>query len=227
MARARKRRRSTGLVARVERGGHRVLTAIWSACVQVLLVPVVALVAWIRRQRQALQLAIIATLLMLGGLGFSRLAREPAQPVVTDEVEALARVIRSEIGIGSPQQQLHIAWATRNLASERGQTIAEMACSPCGPQQRGRPVSSRQAALDRDRELARHVLDSPARFDPTGGATHFVNPALQDELARRGAPGYGDRPYSKIRRIWTRSYGWEPYYRLGPDLELWGARRER
>jgi hypothetical protein len=148
------------------------------------------------------------------------------QPVyVTDEVEALARVIRSEAGISPPQHQVHVAWATRNLAGERRQSIAQMACSPCGPQQRGRPVSSSQSPTDVDRHLARHVLASPRRLDPTGGATHFVNPALQDQLAARGVDGYRGRPYRHVRRQWTQVHGWRPYYRLGPDLELWGPPR--
>ncbi len=144
---------------------------------------------------------------------------------IVDEVEALARVIRSEAGTGSAQQRLHVAWATRNLAASRGQTIAEMACSPCGPQQEGRPVSSSQRATEADRELARHILAAPRALDATGGATHFVNPALQDELAARKRPGYRGRPYRVVRRRWTDVYGWEPYYRLGPDLEMWGPPR--
>jgi len=27
--------------------------------------------------------------------------------------------------------------------------------------------------------------------------------------------------------MWSESYGWEAYYRLGPDLELWGPKRRR
>src|SRR5690606_36755912 len=139
-----------------------------------------------------------------------------------DEVEALARVIRSEIGTGSPQQRLHVAWATRNLASERRQTIVEMACSPCGRQERGRPVSSRQRATDADRVLAREVLAASCELAPTGGATHFINPLLEDKLARLGAPGYAGNTYAVVARRWRVSYGWEPYYRLGRTLELWG-----
>lgn len=225
MARARSRRRGGTLVARVERTGHRAFAAVWSACVRVVLVPLVAIAGWIGRQPRTIRLVIIAALLCAGGLAFHRATRVDPAPMVSDEVEALARVIRSEIGIGTPQQQLHVAWATRNLAASRGQTVAEMACQPCGPQVRGRPVSSRQRATPADRALARLVLEADVRLDPTGGATHFVNPALQDELAKKGRAGYRNRPYRYIRKVWTRSYGWEPYYRLGPDLELWGDKR--
>ncbi|HYU15247.1 MAG TPA: hypothetical protein VEL05_04225, partial [Candidatus Acidoferrum sp.] len=144
---------------------------------------------------------------------------------VDDETEALARVIRSEAGTGSAPQRIHVAWVTRNLAAERRQTVAQMACSPCGPQEIGRPVSSRQDATDLDRELARHILASPPLLDPTGGATHFINPTLQDDLASQGRPGYRGRPYREVRQTWLETYGWEPYYRLGPDLEVWGPKR--
>jgi hypothetical protein len=144
---------------------------------------------------------------------------------VFDETEALARVIRSEVGQSSLQHRVHVAWATRNLAAQRRRTIAQLVCSPCGPQELGRPVSSRQQATDSDRQLARHILAAPAILDPTGGATQFIDPALQDELAARSAPGYRGRPYRHVRRQWSHAYGWEPYYRLGPDLELWGPKR--
>jgi hypothetical protein len=142
-----------------------------------------------------------------------------------DEVEALARVIHSEIGTGSAQHRLHVAWATRNLAYERRQSVVEMACSPCGPQDRTRPVSSRQRATDADRALAREVLAAPCKLDPTGGATHFIDPLLQDKLARARFPGYAGNPYPVVARRWRVRYGWEPYYRLGRTLELWGPAR--
>jgi len=221
------------LADHVERAGHVVLTAIWTACVWVLRVLYRAAarggaagLTWFRRQSYSTQLTVVA-ICAAGSLAAAYvIANRPAPPVyVNDETEALARVIRSEAGIGSAPQRIHVAWVTRNLAVERSQTIAEMACSPCGPQELGRPVSSRQDATDADRELARHILASPAMLDPTGGATHFINPMLQDDLAARNRPGYRGRPYHEVRQRWLTSYGWEPYYRLGPDLELWGPKR--
>src|SRR5688500_3377800 len=91
---------------------------------------------------------------------------EPPLWVATDR-EALARVIRSEIGSGSADERLHVAWAARNLAAERGQSIRRMACAPCGRQERGRPVSTRRAARASDRELAGRVLAAPSWADPT------------------------------------------------------------
>jgi hypothetical protein len=147
---------------------------------------------------------------------------------VDSDAEALARVIRSEIGTGSMQQRLHVAWATRNLARKRNTTVARMACSPCGRQGPGRPVSTRFAPTDDDRKLATLVLAAPKLLDPTGGATHFIDPALRDELARSGAvDGYAGQTYQRVRQRWQARYGWEPYYRLGDDLELWGPQRPR
>jgi len=223
------------LADKIERAGHAVLAFLWSACVwiaRVVLRTAFGLTAdglrWFGRQGGAVQFGMVA-LLGAGAIAAAHfvVTRRPAPPAVyvDDETEALARIIRSEAGTSSLQQRLHVAWVTRNLAGERRQSIAEMACSPCGPQEMGRPVSSRQDAMPVDRELARHVLAAPALFDPTGGATHFINPLLQDDLASRGRPGYRGRPYHEVRRRWMQGYGWEPYYRLGPDLELWGPTR--
>jgi hypothetical protein len=89
-------------------------------------------------------------------------------------------------------------------------------------------VSTRFAPTDVDRVLARHVLSMPWSLDPTGGASHFINPLLQDRLARDGrVAGYRGRTYARVRRRWIRDYGWEPYYRLGPTLEMWGLAANR
>ena len=176
------------------------------------------------RTRQQRQRRLQRSLVLLVGLSFVTLWFRKGNRGVTEE-EALARVIRSEIGVGNPKQKRHVGWATRNLSSERGQSIAAMACSPCGTQGRGRPVASWQEATEEDRALAREILSAPQSADPTGGATHFMNPLLQDRLARQGHPGYRGRSYRKVRRTWIRSYGWRPYYRIGNELELWGPRK--
>ena len=229
------RRRGKGLErlrADVERGGHAFFTTAWSLSVWLLWLvvrPLGQAAGRFRRLPRRGQLCIAggSLALLVAALVVFRHSEPGTVFSPVTEREALARVIRSEIGSGSPQQRLHVAWATRNLAAERGQSVIEMACSPCGPQQLGRPVSSRQEARDADRELADAVLAAPYLLDPTGGATHFINPVLQDQLAARRVSGYQDRPYERVRRTWSGSYGWEPYYRLGPDLELWGPKRVR
>lgn len=154
-----------------------------------------------------------------------RTRAESAPVYVTDEVEALGRVIRSEKGRGTRKQKIHIAWATRNLAREKKMTIAKMACSPCGRQMGGkRPVSTRLAARPSDLEIAAEVLAAPQSEDPTGGATHFIEPSLQDRLVAEGqVEGYTDG-YAKVRKRWIEKYGWEPYYRIN-EVELWGPKK--
>lgn len=175
---------------------------------------------WFLEQRPGVQVGVVAAALVA-----VLWARSASRPEPVTDVEALARVIRSEAGTEPAHYRLHVAWATRNLAAERGTSIAAMACSPCGPQNSRRPVSTRFRPTAADRILAAHVLEMPARFDPTGGASHFINPRLQDTLARRGRPGYRGRPYAVVKRRWQRVYGWERYYRLGPTLEMWGKKR--
>ena len=167
-------------------------------------------------------------LLGLGIVGFWTLHRLGYLDTTVANDEALARAIRSEIGNGTKKQKTHVAWAIRNLARSRKQSISKMVCSPCGRQQQGRPVSSRQPARDSDRVIARSVLASSSTKDPTGGATHFISPRTQDRLARVGTKrGYRGNTYRRVRRRWQRSYGLEPYYRLGHNLEFWGAKRSR
>lgn len=179
----------------------------------------------IRRQRPLIQLLILLAVMVTVQRAYRHVAARLGY--INNDAEALARVIRSEMGNGTKRQRLHIGWATRNLAQERGQTVSEMACRPCGPQKRGRPVSSRQEALEHDRILARQILASPQKKDPTNGATHFVNPRLQDRLARNEHPGYKDNSYRVLRRRWRHKYNWRPYYRLGPELELWGPKNRK
>lgn len=184
-----------------------------------------------RRAQRArrLRLSIYAALMVVAFWIFHQQGRESTSALyLTSDTETLARVIRSEIGVGTAKQQLHVAWVARNLAREAGQPLSEMVCHPCGPQRRGRPLSTLQDPLDSDRKLARRVLRASKDKDPTGGATHFINPLLQDRLAKSGKrSGYKGRSYKRVRRIWRRSYGWEPYYRIGPDLEMWGPKKAR
>jgi hypothetical protein len=239
MSKPRKRRRLARALARsrdwIEDAGRAALAGLWSLVVRVVWMVLAAagtIVAgagrWVARQRRADQLLMAAAAAVLVAVVWVHGARHPDTDAgsTDSDVEALARVIRSEVGVGNAQQRLHVAWATRNLAVHRGESIAEMACTPCGPQDGTRPVSTRQAATDKDRALARFVLGAPAWADPTGGARHFINPRLQDELARSGTvPGYAGKPYRRVKRRWKQVYGWTLYYRLGPELEFWGPKR--
>ena len=220
-------RTGRGPVDTLDRHGQSLLLWLWSLIVGSLHLALNIAretLQWYRKRRRSTRLCVLA---VAAGLAFLWW-RHQAPVYEDDAAEALARVVRSEVGVGSQQQQLHVAWATRNLAESRGETIPEMVCSPCGAQGRGRPVSSRQEAHGADRVLAARVMDASDVLDPTGGATHFVNPRLQDRLAKKGRhSGYRGNGYKKVRKRWRESYGWEPYYRLGPDLEFWGPKREK
>lgn len=135
--------------------------------------------------------------------------KPPPLVYLKDDVEVLGRAVRSEIGSGTREQKIAVAWVARNLAQAEGKPIWQLLCSPCG-RQRGnsRPMSTRLAARSEDLTVAAEVLASPASDDPTGGATHHVDPRAKD--------------YSAIRRRWIEKYQWAPYGRLGKELELWG-----
>ncbi|MBI4509496.1 MAG: hypothetical protein HY698_07650 [Deltaproteobacteria bacterium] len=129
--------------------------------------------------------------------------------VIKDDVEVLGRAIHSEIGRGSREQKVAVAWVARNLSKEKGQPIWRVLCAPCGAQAgHRRPMSTRLAARPEDLVVASEVLASPESDDPTGGATHHVDPRV--------------RAYPKIRKRWIEEYKWEPYKRIGEELELWG-----
>ena len=113
--------------------------------------------------------------------------------VIPDDVEALARVITSEIGNGTIAERVAIGWIARNLAREQrgSSSVARLVCSPCGESSgNARPFSTRQPATASNRELAAMILASPQSQDPTQGATHCFEPGLQDRLHADGRPGH-------------------------------------
>ncbi len=139
-----------------------------------------------------------------------------ARPV--SEVECLARAIVSEAGRGEELEQRAIAWAVRNLAAARGQSIASLACRPPGRQGerqangRRRLFATRQRATQGARRIAREVLTASPGEDPTGGATNFFEPAVQDRLF---AAGRLRRTAEEIRRRWREVFGLELVATIG------------
>jgi hypothetical protein len=136
---------------------------------------------------------------------------------------ALARILRSEAGSGSPAERAAIAWCARNRAAKQRRTIFQMVCEPhCGPQSenggRLRPFSSAKAPTREDLDLAEAVLRATLSADPTGGATSALVPALQDRLVAEGAPGY-TKTYEEVRARWIKG-GLTPLGRVG-RWELW------
>lgn len=125
-----------------------------------------------------------------------------------DDTEVLGRVIHSEIGSGTREQKVAVAWVARNLALSKGKSIWQLLCNPCGREEGyRRPMSTRQPADEDDLAIAAEVLAAPPSADPTGGATHHVDPTV--------------RNYPEIRKRWIEQYKWEPIKRIGRRLELW------
>ncbi|HEX4352786.1 MAG TPA: hypothetical protein VHZ95_07735 [Polyangiales bacterium] len=121
-----------------------------------------------------------------------------------DEVEALARVITSEANGYSAEECTAIAWTVRNRARKRGVSIAKLVCSPnCGPCCNGRPFSSAREPTDVNRELARRIIAAPDGDDPTGGATSFFEPRVQDQLVAQHRAGYRFTS-AQLRTRWQR-----------------------
>lgn len=159
-----------------------------------------------------------------------------------DEIEALGRVIASEAGSGTEAEQRCIAWTVRNHF--RGKSIYQKQF-PWRSQKGGDPpFSSARPATAATLRLATEVLAQDQADDPTGGATSFFEPRMQDafykagELARAGQTG--DRvidgvkitdisrfkAYRKdadgIRKSWGRG---STLYKTEGRFEFWGSAR--
>jgi hypothetical protein len=165
-------------------------------------------------------------------------------PVQTDanEVEALARVIGSEAGSGPINEQRAVAWTVRNHFRAKNKSIYDGEY-PWRAQKGGNPpFSSARDANDSHRMLARQVLSSPQSEDPTGGATSFFEPRMQDaffkagELARAGQTGarnidgvplsditrfkFYKKDANQIRAKWGKG---STMYATAGRFEFWGS----
>jgi hypothetical protein len=136
---------------------------------------------------------------------WNRKAGEADPPLhIPDDVEALARVITSEVGRGPIVERVAIGWVARNRARKHGVGVARLVCQPCGKSSGNRrPFSSARPATLENRELAALILASPQGDDPTGGATSCFEPALQDRLHAAGKNGHG-LDARGIRYCWLR-----------------------
>lgn len=118
-------------------------------------------------------------------------------PITLDpnEIEALARVIASEAGSGTPAEQRAIAWTVRNHFRAKKKSIYSVEYPWRSQNGSNPPFSSARAANDSHRALAKQILSAPQEQDPTGGATSFFEPKMQDvffkagEMARAGQTG--------------------------------------
>lgn len=156
------------------------------------------------------------------------------------EVEALARVIASEAGSGSPIEMRAIAWTVRNRA--KGKSLYSIFYPWRAQSGSNPPASSARPATMATGAIAEQVLSLPQSADPTGGATSFFEPKMQDiffkagELARSGEKG--DRVidgvkltditrfknYRKnaqqIRESWSKG---STLYATAGRFEFWGS----
>ena len=101
----------------------------------------------------------------------------------SEDHEALARALESELGHGSREEQVSAAWAMRNRADVLGVSLATMLV-PSGvygsPQVSGGYASTRRPSTERSREVAEEVLGSDT--DPTDGAVDYWMPAQQKSM---------------------------------------------
>jgi len=110
-----------------------------------------------------------------------------------NEIEALGRVIASEAGSGTSAEQKAIGWTVRNRF--RGKSIYAVEYPWRSQKGSDPPFASARDATDKTRALAREILNADQSQDPTGGATSFFEPRMQDiffkagELARKGETG--------------------------------------
>lgn len=158
------------------------------------------------------------------------------------EIEALARTIASEAGSGTLAEQKAIGWTVRNRF--RGKSIYATQY-PWRAQKGGDPpFSSARPANDAHLRLAREILAADQSQDPTGGATSFFEPKMQDlfakagEMARNGETGdrvidgvkltditrfkFYRKNADQIREKWYKS---NTIYAIAGRFEFWGSQQ--
>jgi len=155
-------------------------------------------------------------------IGFAPGVGERKQPRGSemDDVEALARVIQSEVGGKryTLREKVVVAWAVRNRAQARHVSIARLVCTPTCGHQRGRTFSSYQEATDETRQIARVVVDADQADDPTHGAWSFLEPSLYE---REYLDGKHTKSLAELRAEWQQRDKLRPVGTVG-RIELWG-----
>lgn len=128
---------------------------------------------------------------------------------------ALARALESEQGSEPDAHMVAVAWAIRNYASERQRSVFEVVTAggngagffgAQGAKAGTKYVSTAHDPHQRAVTIAVHVLSSETP-DPTGGATHFYSPGLQDKLY---AAGEVSRDAAALAAAWTAPGGLYP-----------------
>ncbi len=103
------------------------------------------------------------------------------------EILVLATVIASEIGGGTVTERTGVAWAVRQSAVKRNQTLSVM-MGTLGRHQVGNnpPFSSAQPPSKADIALATQVMNQPLSASPVPGADDNFEAALQDYAFEQG-----------------------------------------
>ena len=163
-------------------------------------------------------------------------------PQSEPEIDALGRSIASEAGSGTPAEQKAIGWTIRNRF--RGKSIYATQYPWRAQKGSNPPFSSARPATEATRRLASAILAADQAEDPTGGATSFFEPKMQDVFAKAGvlarAGETGDRVidgvkltditrfknYYKnaeaLRASWSKG---SALYATAGRFEFWGSAR--
>lgn len=152
------------------------------------------------------------------------LAGDVIEGRTSNDHDALARAIESEVGGRTRAEQVAAAWVMRNRATNRGVNV-ESLLMPYGvhgsPSKSRGYASTRKAATDTSRSVAEEVLGASDHEDPTGGALDYWMPEQQRQLRKlgdvhRAAKSAGDeKKASKYERY--ASYGSEDEVRDAMD----------
>ena len=121
-----------------------------------------------------------------GGLkGQTVTAGELTEARTSDDYEALARSLESELGGRPREEQIVAGWAIRNRADVLGVSVSDL-LAPNGqygsPQSTGGFTSTRRPSTEKSREASVAVLGASSDTDPTDGAVDFWVPAQQARM---------------------------------------------
>lgn len=120
----------------------------------------------------------------VAGLGSGGALTPVVEGYTSEDADALARMLASELPGASPSERRAAAWATRNRATEEGMSVRDVLCPTggYGPQDDERPFASTRSPAGADEKaVADAVLGAAVEADPTGGATDFWCPKKQNE----------------------------------------------
>ncbi len=110
---------------------------------------------------------------------------------LTEDYEALARMLASELKSATEQEMTAAAWATRNRSSLARKSIHDILApegeyGPQGPEGGRVYASTRLLPTDKSKRVVDAVLSARGTADPTGGACDFWKPDQQDRLKAFG-----------------------------------------